>query len=75
MVKKHLQLKANRQKKGSWDREEQLQKNQPAIKLVKKRIERHKLMSEEESKQRAEFFVDFQKTIDAERSVRKLYKI
>ena len=32
-------------------------------------------MSEEESKQRAEFFVDFQKTIDAERSVRKLYKI
>ena len=74
MVKKHLRLKANRQKKGSWDREEQLQKNQPAIKLLKERIERHKLMSEEESKQSAEFFTDFQKTIDAERPARKLYQ-
>ena len=74
IVKKHLQLKAKRHKQGSWDREEQLQKNQPAIKLLKERIERHKLMSEEESKQRAEFFTDFQKTIDAERPARKLYQ-
>ena len=74
IVRKHLQLKTNYYEKGDWDWKEQLQKNQPAIKLLKERIEKHKLMSEEESKQRAEFFNDFQKTIDAERSVRKLYQ-
>jgi hypothetical protein len=72
IVKQYLQLQKNHSKNGSWDREEQLKKNQPAIKLLKERIERHKLMSKEESKQRAEFFADFQKTIDAERSIRKL---
>lgn len=58
----------------SWDREEQILKNQPAIELLKKRIARNKLMSEEESKQKAEFFTDFQKTVDEQRvSERKLY--
>ncbi|MEL7010248.1 MAG: hypothetical protein AAFY50_16225 [Cyanobacteria bacterium J06648_1] len=60
----------------SWDREEQIRKNQPAIELLKKRIARNKLMSEEESDQRAEFFTDFQKTVDEQRvSERKLYSL
>ena len=74
IVRKHLKLKTNYYEKGDLDWKEQLRKNQPAIKLLKERIEKHKLMSEEESKQRAEFFNDFQKTIDSERSVRKLYQ-
>ncbi len=74
IVRKHLQLKTNCYEKSDWDLQKQLQKNQPAVELLRERIERHKLMSEEESKQRAEFFNDFKKTIDAERSVRKLYQ-
>lgn len=67
-------MKTNYHKNISWDKKYQLRKNQPAIQLLKERIERHKLMSDEESKQREEFFTDFQKTIDAERTVRKLYE-
>jgi coenzyme F420-reducing hydrogenase delta subunit len=74
VVKKYLKIESIHYKNGNWDKKEQLQKNQPAIKLLKERIEKHKSMSEEESKQRAEFFADFQKTIDADRSIRKLYE-
>lgn len=73
-VKEHLQLKSNKNHNGVWDTEEQLRKNQPAIELLKKRITRNKLMSDAESKQRAEFLADFQKTVDEQRvSERKLY--
>ena len=72
-VKEHLKVKSQNNN-GSWNREEQFRKNQPAIELLKKRIERNKLMSDEESKQRSEFLTDFKKTIDAQRvSERKLY--
>ena len=64
----------SKQNNIAWDREEQIRKNQPAIELLKKRIARNKLMSEEESDQKAEFFTDFQKTVDEQRvSERKLY--
>ncbi len=73
-VKEHLKVKSNQNGNGVWDREEQIRKNQPAIELLKKRIARNKLMSDAESKQRAEFLADFQKTVDEQRvSERKLY--
>lgn len=39
---------------NGWDREEQLQKNQTALELLKKRRERYQNISEDESKCRAE---------------------
>ncbi len=45
----------------------QLRKNQSAIALLKKRIERNQKMSEEESNQREEFLADFKKIIDEQR--------
>ena len=75
-VKEHLELKSNKNHNGVWDREEQLRKNQPAIELLKKRIARNQLMSDAESKQRAEFLANFQKTVDEQRvSERKLYSL
>ncbi|MDJ0536842.1 MAG: hypothetical protein QNJ70_30870 [Xenococcaceae cyanobacterium MO_207.B15] len=73
-VKEHLKVKSKQNSNGVWDREEQIRKNQPAIELLKKRIAKNKLMSEEESRQRAEFLADFQQTVDEQRiSERKLY--
>lgn len=73
-VKEHLKLKSEQNGNDNWDWEKQRRKNQPAIELLKKRIARNKLMGNEESKQRAEFLTDFQKTIDEQRvSERKLY--
>jgi hypothetical protein len=73
-IKEQLNLKSNKNHNGVWDREEQLRKNQPAIELLKKRIARNQLMSEEESDKRAKFLTDFQKTVDEQRvSERKLY--
>jgi hypothetical protein len=53
--------------KTDWDKDEQLQKNQTAIALLAKRIERHQNMSEEESKEREELFEEFKQRIDSER--------
>jgi hypothetical protein len=50
-----------------WDKDEQLRKNQKAIALLAKRIERHQNMSEEESKEREELFDKFKQRIDSER--------
>ncbi|KYC40798.1 hypothetical protein WA1_24550 [Scytonema hofmannii PCC 7110] len=50
---------------SSWDKDEQLRKNQKAIALLAKRIERHQNMSEEESKEREELFEEFKQRIDA----------
>lgn len=73
-VKEHLELKSEQNGNDNWDWEKQRRKNQPAIELLKKRIARNKLMGNEESKQRAEFLTDFQKTVDEQRvSERKLY--
>jgi hypothetical protein len=73
-VKEHLKVMSSKNHNGVWDREEQLRKNQPAIELLKKRIARNKLMSDEESNRRSEFLTDFQKTVDEQRVLeRKLY--
>ena len=73
-IKKHLKVKSQQNGNGTWDREKQLLKNQPAIELLKRRIARNNLMNEEESSKRAEFLTDFQKTVDEQRiSERKLY--
>ncbi|MDJ0649473.1 MAG: hypothetical protein QNJ60_12285 [Xenococcaceae cyanobacterium MO_188.B19] len=74
LLKEHLKVKSKQNSNGIWDREEQIRKNQPAIELLKKRIAKNKLMSEEESRQRAEFLADFQQKVDEQRiSERKLY--
>jgi len=52
---------------SAWDKDEQLRKNQKAITLLAKRIERHQNMSSEESKEREELFEEFQRRIDATR--------
>ena len=76
-LKKILKLEKNKittPEESVWDREEQLQKNQKAIAILAERIKRHQNMSEEESKERKEFFEGFKQIIDAERSPgQKLY--
>jgi hypothetical protein len=73
-VKEHLKVRSSQNHNGVWDPEEQIRKNQPAIELLKKRIARNKLMSDEESNRRSEFLTDFQKTVDEQRVLeRKLY--
>ena len=47
-----------------WNQEEQLQKNQPALKRLKKRMERHQQMSDEEAEARKKFFADFKRILD-----------
>ncbi|WP_319421486.1 hypothetical protein [Pleurocapsa sp. FMAR1] len=72
-VKEHLKVKSKQNSNGTWDREEQLRKNQPAIELLKKRIERIK--KEPPSPEKEAAFERFKKNIDAERSPgRKLYE-
>ena len=73
-IKELLKVKSTQNSNGVWDREEQLRKNQPAIKLLKKRIARNKLMSNAESNRRARFLTGFKKAVDEQRiSERKLY--
>lgn len=58
-LKQILQLDLDRKITATylaWDKDEQLRKNQKAIALLAKRIERHQNMSEEESKERSELF-------------------
>ena len=72
-VKEHLKIKWKHKVNGVWDREEQLRKNQPAIELLKKRIER--IEKEPPSPEKEAAFERFKKNIDAERSTgRKLYE-
>ena len=69
-LKQILQLekdKKNTKTYSDWDKDEQLRKNQKAIALLAKRIERHQNMSEEESKEREELFEEFKQRIDSER--------
>jgi hypothetical protein len=56
------------------NQEEQLQKNQPALKRLKKRMERHQQMSDEEAEARKKFFADFKRILDEGRLLgQKLY--
>ncbi|MGB5631733.1 MAG: hypothetical protein WBM44_06010 [Waterburya sp.] len=71
-IKKHLQVETEKKHNGTWDREEQLRLNQPKMKKLKEKIERMK--QEEPSAEKAEFFENFKKTMDAHRSGRKLYE-
>ncbi|MBF2014657.1 MAG: hypothetical protein VKN72_14080 [Nostocales cyanobacterium 94392] len=65
--------KANPSQSG-WDKEQQLQKNQKAIALLAKRIQQHQNMSDEEAREREEFFEEFKQIIDEQRSPgQKLY--
>jgi hypothetical protein len=47
-----------------WNQEEQLQKNQPALERLKKRMERHQQMSDEEAEARKKFFADFKSILN-----------
>ena len=86
-IKKHLQedatpelasgarvvrVETEKKHNGTWDREEQLRLNQPKMKKLKEKIERMK--QEEPSAEKAEFFENFKKTMDAHRTGRKLYE-
>lgn len=70
VLKEILQLEKDKQINNisiDEEKEEQLKKNQKAISLLAKRMERHQNMSPEESRERAELFESFKETIDAER--------
>jgi hypothetical protein len=59
--------------RNGWDREEQIRKNQPAMKLLKEHIER--LKKEQPTPEKEAAFEEFKKIIDAERPVgQKLYE-
>jgi hypothetical protein len=69
-LKKFLQLdkeNTDTTKQTGWDQEKQLQKNQRAMELLAKRMEKHKNMSDAESLQRQELFEEFKKTVDEQR--------
>jgi hypothetical protein len=73
LVKKELQVKSDNHNNGVWDREEQIRKNQPKLKLLKERIER--LKQETPSPEKEAAFEEFKKIIDAERPAgQKLYE-
>ena len=72
LIKKHLQLDTEKKHDGTWDREEQLRLNQPKMKKLKEIMERKK--QEQPSAEKAEFFENFKKTMDAHRTGRKLYE-
>jgi hypothetical protein len=59
--------------RNGWDREEQIRKNQPAMKLLKEHIDR--LKKEQPTPEKEAAFEEFKKIIDAERPAgQKLYK-
>lgn len=71
VVKQILRLNENT---PEWDVDKQIQKNQRAMALLRQMIERDKNISKEESLERQEFFEEFKRIIDAERSPgQKLY--
>ena len=73
-IKQRLHAIRHQEKNGTWDPKAQLEKNQIAIALLKKRIARNKQMSDAESEQRAEFLANFKQAIDEQRiTERKLY--
>ncbi len=72
-LKQHLKLQPNQNSHGSWNKEEQIVKNQPKLKLLRKRINRMK--QEQPSPEKEAAFEAFKKIIDAQRPVgQKLYE-
>ena len=72
-VKEHLKTKSTQNANGTWDREEQLRKNQPKLKNLRKWIDSKK--QELSSLEKEAAFEAFKQTIDAERPVgQKLYE-
>ena len=57
-------LSSKNQDNLPWNQEEQLQKNQPALERLKKRMARHQKMSDEEAEARTKFFADFKTILD-----------
>lgn len=76
-IKKLLKLDPNilfKDQTSSFNIEEQLHQNQPAIALLAKRIQRHKNMSIPESIEREKLFDEFKQKMDYERLLdQKLY--
>ena len=72
-VKEHLKAKSKNNNNGTWDREEQIRKNQPKLKKLREWIDAKKQESPSPEKETA--FGEFKQTIDAERPVgQKLYE-
>ncbi|HEY9769962.1 MAG TPA: hypothetical protein V6C71_15955 [Coleofasciculaceae cyanobacterium] len=72
-VKEHLKVKSKHKANGTWDREEQLRKNQPKLKKLREWIDSKK--QEPASSEKEAAFEEFKKTIDSERPVgQKLYE-
>jgi hypothetical protein len=72
-LKQHLQLDSKTTHNGTWDREEQIRKNQPKLKKLKEIIERKQ--QEPPSAEKAAYFESFKQTMDAQRPVgQKLYE-
>jgi hypothetical protein len=66
-------LDDSKTRRNGWDKEEQIRKNQPAMKLLKEHIER--LKKEQPTPEKEAAFEEFKKIIDAERPVgQKLYE-
>ena len=57
-------LYQNNQDNLLWNQEAQLKKNQPALERLKKRMERHQQMRDEETEARTQFFTDFKRILD-----------
>lgn len=72
-IKKHLKVKSQQNSDGTWDREEQISKNQPKLKKLREWIESKK--QDPASPEKKAAFEAFKQTIDAERPVgQKLYE-
>lgn len=71
-IKRKLNL-ASYNHNGNWDREEQIRKNQPKLKLLREWMD--KRQQEAHSAEKEAEFEDFKRIIDAERPVgQKLYE-
>ena len=72
-IKEHLQLDSKKSHNATWDREEQIRKNQPKLQQLRQRIDRMK--QEQPSPEKAAYFEGFKQTIDASRPEgQKLYQ-
>jgi len=64
LVKQYLQVKTIQNQNGGWNQEEQIRKNQPAMKLLREWIERDK--NRQPTRQSEAAFEGFKKIIDVE---------
>jgi hypothetical protein len=72
-IKQHLQLDSEKVQNDTWDREEQIRKNQPKLKKLKEIIERKR--QEQPSAEKAAYFESFKQTMDSQRPLgRQLYE-